>query len=298
MVVIASTAAPVRLAAEAMRCRFELALTGGDPAQLRAAGEEALREIRILDARLNLFSPASELAWVNREAGDAPVRVSPRLFDLLLQAYHLWERTDGAFDPTLGPLVRLWRACWASGHLPSPAAIAAVRAQTGMPLVELDPERRTVRFIGPGVELNLNAVAKGYALDEAAAILREAGVASALLHGGTSSVLGIGSPPDAEAWRVGVADPQKPECLIETLDLCDAALSVSSQQRQARHVEGRAVGHVIDPRTGEPAAGARVAVVVSRAAAAADALATGWLCAPDAGAHWLQPDETGLIVPS
>jgi FAD:protein FMN transferase len=296
MVVIAPTAAPVRLAADAMRCRFELVLAGDDPAQLRAAGEEALREIRALDARLNVFSPASELAWVNREAGDAPLRVSPRLFDLLMQACRLWERTGGAFDPTLGPLVRLWRACWASGRLPSPAAVAAVRVQTGMPLVELDPERRTVRFVRPGVELNLNAMAKGYALDEAAAILREAGVGSALLHGGTSSVLGIGSPPDADAWRVGVADPLEPRRMLETLDLCDSALSVSSQHNQAKLVEGRSVGHVIDPRTGEPAAAARVAVVLSPAAAAADALATAWLCAPIAGADWLRPGETGLIV--
>jgi FAD:protein FMN transferase len=285
---VASIPATVRLATEAMRCRFELLLTGDDPRGLRAAGEEALREIRSLGAQLNVFSPAGELSRINRDAARAPVRVSPRLFALLQKARELHDRTRGAFDPTLGPLVRLWREARNSARPPTARALRDARDRTGMDRVELDPKQCTVRFHREGCELNLNALAKGYALDEAAIILREAGVASALLHGGASSVLAIGSPPDARAWPVGLADPLDPERILSTVDLRDNALGVSGQNLQT---------HVLDPRTGEPAP-ACLAAVVSLRAADADALATAMLCAPRAATHWLRPLEKALMVPA
>lgn len=292
-----ASAQPVRLAAAAMHCRFEFVLCGDDPRELRAAGEEALGEVRRLDAMLNVYSPRSELARLNAAATDRGVRVSQGLFDLLQCALSLHARTGGGFDPTLGPLVRLWRNAWTSGRLPSPEALREARLRTGLEGLELDAGR-TVRFRRSGMEINLNALAKGWALDRAAEVLGEAGVDCALLHGGTSSGRALGAPPQSAGWRIGIADPSEPGCLVETLELRDAGFGMSSQLAQERMVEGHPVGHVIDPASGEPTRTLRAALVVAPEAATADGLSTSLLCRPDVGADWLRPGESGLIVPS
>lgn len=291
-----ASAPPVRLAAAAMHCRFEFVLCGADPRELRAAGEEALGEVRRLDAMLDVYSPRSELARLNATAAGRGVRVSQGLFDILQCARSLHTRTGGGFDPTLGPLVRLWREAWTSGRLPSPEALREARSRTGLDGLELEAGR-TVRFRRSGMEINLNALAKGWALDHAADMLRDAGVECALLHGGTSSGRALGAPPQSAGWRIGVADPSDPGRLVETLELRDAAFGMSSQLAQERAVEGRPVGHVLDPDSGEPTRTVRAALVVAPQAAEADGLSTALLCRPEAGADWLRPEENGLIVP-
>src|SRR5262249_7784850 len=176
------------LARHAMATRFELVLPGDDLIALRAAGEEALDEIERLEAQLSLYRPSSEIAHVNARAAREPVRVSPSLFALLDQARRLSEETDGTFDITVAPLVRSWGFMESRGRLPSESELAEARASVGMHLVELNPDNFTVRFMRPGVMLDLGAIGKGYAIERAAQLLVEAGVSSALLHGGTSTV--------------------------------------------------------------------------------------------------------------
>ncbi len=132
---------PLTLARHAMATRFEIVLHGGNPVALRAAGEEALEEIERLEAQLSLFRPASEIAHLNARAAREPVRVTPGLFALLQQAKKLHEESDGAFDPTIAPLVQCWGFMGGSGHVPPPAELAAARAKVGMSLVQLDPGR-------------------------------------------------------------------------------------------------------------------------------------------------------------
>lgn len=287
---------PVCLALEAMRCRFEIVLHGDDPVVLRAAGEEALREIQSLDRRLNIYSPSSELSRLNREAAHRPVEVSPPLFEALTLARDLAIRTRGAFDPALGPLVRIWREAIAAGRLPEPAPLRAAREATGTGHLRLDSTRRSAALDHPDAEINLNALAKGLALDEAAAVLREAGVGSALLHGGASSVLAIGAPPDYPAWQIGLADPERLDTVVDTVDLRDSALGLSSQSEQAVTVQGRKLGHVISPLSGEPIAGSHAAGVLARTAAVADALSTALLISEAGSVDWLLPGEQGLML--
>lgn len=296
MTAVARTSAPVCLAAEAMRCRFEFVLHGDDPSALRAAGEEALREIRALERRVNVFSSASELSRINRTGAREAVAISPALFDLLCMAKDLSERTDGAFDPTVGPLVRLWRRAWESGRLPRANEFDDACRRVGMEGIELDATRRTIRFHRQGMALNLNALAKGRALDLAADALRETGVRSALLHGGTSSVVTMGAPPDTESWTVAIADPLDPERVLDTVELTDEALGVSSQTLQQRNIDGVKIGHVIHPSTGRPTEGALLAAATAPTAARADALSTALLCDPEGAPNWLHPDETALMV--
>lgn len=290
----------VTLACRAMNTRFELVLHGSNAASLRAAGEEALREVERLEAQLSLFRPGSDIARVNALAAREPVRVSPETFALLEHAQRLSAETGGAFDITMAPLLHCWGLLGSNeGRMPTGEEIAAARAACGMGLVQLDPANFTIRFARGGAMLDLGAIGKGYAVDKAAESLRENGVASALIHGGTSTVFAIGAPPDAEAWKIaieltehiapkagrvtpcaglgGSANDSAHGLTRPTIELRDESLSVSAVSGKCFVSNGRMLGHIIDPRTGEPASRAVLAAVVLPSATETDALSTALL---------------------
>jgi len=287
----------VRLARNAMATRFEILLPGEDVVSLRAAGEEALDEIERLEAQLSLFKPASEISRLNTRAAREPVRVTPAVFSLLQHAKRLTEQTGGAFDVTIAPLVRCWGFMGGAGQLPRPEELAAARESVGMHLVHLDPGQFTVRFERTGVMIDLGAIGKGYAIERAVDILREAGVDSALLHGGTSTVYGLGHPAEADDWKVEIPSPQRaalasaeqrslscddtrelvPRKPFATVSLCDASLSVSAVWGKCFTANGCTYGHIIDPRTGQPANRAVLSAVALDSATETDALSTALL---------------------
>ena len=266
----------VALGLEAMATRFELVLAGDDPTRLRAAGEEALQEIRRIEGQLSRYRPASAIAWINAAAGGEPVRVDPRVLALLRRCAELSRLTDGAFDVTVGPLLRAWGFVGGSGAAPEPRALARARDLVGMDRVELDAAACTVRLARAGMELDLGAVGKGYAIDCAVAVLEEHGVPSALLHGGTSSVHMIGGVPASGPWRVAWRVPGAADRL-RTLTVAQPALSVSAPHGKAFLLGGRLMGHVLDPRTGAPATAAVSACVVGPSSTVCDALSTALL---------------------
>ena len=264
-----------------MATRFEIVLHGEDAVALRAAGEEAISEIERLEEQLSLYRPSSEISALNSRASRAPVRVTPPVFALLQHAQQLTHETDGAFDITIGPLVRCWGFMGGTGRLPSAEELAEARAIVGMDLVHLDAKSFTVQFAREGVTLDLGAIGKGYAIDRAIEVLRDAGITSALLHGGTSTVCALGHPPDAEYWKVAVENP--PASVTATaiplppLLLKDEAMSVSAIWGRSFEKEGQIFGHVLDPRTGNPAARAVLAAVILPSATETDALSTALL---------------------
>jgi thiamine biosynthesis lipoprotein len=189
-----------------------------------------------------------------------------------------------------------------SGSWPDPAEVARVRRQVGMQHVILDGENLTVRFDGEGVMLDLGAIGKGYAIDRAAETLREAGITSALLHGGTSTVYGIGKPPGDDAWKVAIESPSgdgaTPQWLA-TVPLQDEALSVSAVWGKCFEHEGKTFGHVLDPRAGQPVSNAVLAAVVLPSAMETDALSTALLVAGPEGHEkiaQLRPRMRTLVV--
>ena len=278
----------VILARHAMATRFELVLHGGDAAALRAAGEEALDEITRLEDELSYFRTTSQIYRLNQEAAQHPVRVTPWLFRLLQQARQLTAETGGTFDITVAPLMRCWGFYTREGRVPEPEALAAARACVGMNWVELNAADSTVRFARPGVQLDLGSIGKGYAVERAGELLRESGITSALLHGGTSTVLAIGAPPDAEGWKIALEHPASEGGPIPhspfpiphsgvplaTVLLRDASLSVSAVWGKSFTAADRSYGHVIDPRTGQPTQGASLAAIVLPSATESDALST------------------------
>ena len=290
------------LARHAMATRFEIVLHGENASRLKAAGEEALAEVERIEAQLSIFRPTSEIARVNACAAREPVRVSPQVFQLLEQASRLHRESGGAFDITIAPLVRCWGFMDGSGSWPDPAEVTRVRQQVGMQHVILDEKNLTVQFDGEGVMLDLGAIGKGYAIDRAVEILREAGVSSALLHGGTSTVYGMGKPPGDDPWKVAIESPPgdgaTPQWLA-TVPLQDEALSVSAVWGKSFEHEGKTFGHVLDPRTGQPVANAVLAAVVLPSATETDALSTALLVVGAEGHEkiaQLRPHMRTLVV--
>lgn len=282
----------VALACHAMATRFEFVLQGADAVALRAAGEEAIREIERLESQLSIYRPASELSQLNTRAAHEAVRVEPRLFKLLQRARKLSEETGGAFDITVAPLMRCWGLMHKEGRVPSPKELAAARANTGWQHLELNEHDFTVRFHAEGLMLDLGSIGKGYALEEAADLLREAGVTRALLHGGTSTVYAIGQPQEAEAWSIALADPKTEAgrfiatssetvrarfAPLARVHLRDESLSLSAVWGKSFVTPEKTYGHVIDPRLGEPVEGALMAACVLPSATDTDALSTALL---------------------
>lgn len=308
--------ATVSLARHAMATRFELLLHGADANTLRAAGEAALEEVTRLEAQLSLYRPGSEIAQVNARAAREPVRVSPEVFDLLQHATKLAAETDGAFDPTVAPLVRCWGFMEGPGRRPAPEELAAARSRVGWEGLQLDAASRTIRFARNGMMLDLGAIGKGFAVERAAEILREAGVASALVHGGTSSICAVGRSLGGEPWKIVVdvaaelkrrppprpeADPgpDRAEAVLGappafTVPLADESLSISAPTGREFELEGKRFGHVLDPRTGEPTKAALLAAVVATSATETDALSTALLVLGRGGAGCLGRMRTGL----
>ena len=266
-----------------MRTRFEIVLADDlEPALLRAAGEEALREIERVESSLSVFRSDSDLYKINQQAAHQPVKVDARVFSFLQRALELCEQTSGAFDLAAGALAQCWNlsgmADGAEGRVPTPAEIDAAWARGDMRRnVQLIPETSEVCFLREGVRLDPGAIGKGYALERAAQLLREAGIRSALLHGGTSTVYGLGQPPNQAAWKVAVQHPRKPDALIATAMLRDTSLSVSTTAGKSFMFNGLRYGHVIDPRTGLPVQENTLAAVIHPSALLSDALSTAHL---------------------
>jgi FAD:protein FMN transferase len=320
----------VTLARHAMATRFELVLHGNNPVALRAAGETALDEIERLEDILSLYRSSSEIAHLNARAAHEPVRVSVPVFRLIKQAVDLAAESNGAFDPTIGPLMRCWGFMADHGRVPSDEELAAAKAKVGWQGVHLDPSNFTVRFARPGMLIDLGAIGKGYAIDCAVDLLREAEVESALIHGGTSSIYGIGHPPDAQAWTIALRSPLTPltpltptdnpdqtakivrqesglpgppsgDPLLKlpTISLRDRALSVSAAWGKCFQTADKRYGHVIDPRTGFPAGDTFFTAVTLPSTTESDAFSTALLTLGSVGLpemlRW-RPAATAVLV--
>ena len=260
----------VRLATEAMGTRFEVVLNGDDPNRLRAIGEAALDEVRDWHDRLTLFDSGSFLSYINGHAADHPVRLDDDMFELLAECAEVHSASQGAFDITVAPLMRAWGF---HQDTDSPDSPAPGEVPVGAGDLELDADQRTIRFLRPGMKIDLGGIGKGHALDAAASILRENDITCGLLHGGTSTVIAFGAPPGEEGWRVALSqDGSSP-----VVNLRDAALSVSAPHGRMIEVDGERLGHIIDPTSGSPATGTQLAAVVGPTARQADAWSTALL---------------------
>jgi thiamine biosynthesis lipoprotein len=290
----------LRFARSAMATVFELLLPWGTPWADDAASS-ALDLIDRLEGQLTVYRGTSEISRLNRVAAQAPVPVERRLFDLFTQANQITNETAGAFDITAGPLVKAWGFFLRQGGVPDDAVLAAAKDCVGMNHVAFDSERRTIRYLRPGVEINLGSIGKGYALDRAAELIRdEFGITAGLLNGGNSSVLALGNPPnDPRGWTVGLRNPADPEQRLAVVRLGGRAMATSASTYQQFAYNNRKLGHLLDPRSGRPAEGIALASAFAPTAAEADALATAFcVLGPDATRQYCEthPQVSAVVL--
>jgi thiamine biosynthesis lipoprotein len=253
-----------------MGTRFRIIAYAPDEATARKAARAAFARIAALDACMSDYRPTSELMRLCAKAGGGPVRVSEELFFVLSKAQEVSARSDGAFDVTVGPVVRLWRLSRRTQKLPEPEKLARARALVGYQNVRLDARRRTVQLLKPGMQLDLGGIAKGYSADEALRVLKEHGLGRALVAAG-GDIAVSGPPPGAKGWDVAIAPLDKRDTPPHLL-LHDAGVSTSGDAEQYVEIDGKRYSHIVDPRTGIGLVGRMSVTVVGPDGITADSL--------------------------
>ena len=262
---------------KAMAAPFEIILDLDRPKQeLEVIAEAAFELVEHLEGQLSAYLSTSDICWINDAAAERPARLEPRLYELLKMCRRVYNETCGAFDITVGPLVKAWGFYRREGRKPDPAELEVAREKVGMPFVRFDDEEHSVRFEKPGMELNLGAVGKGYVVDRVVEALRGWGIRCGLVHSARSTIAVIGEPPVGDGWRLGVTDPRATEKALGVLTLADSTMSTSGNWEQFFKLEGKSYSHIIDPRSGQPAQGILSTTVVGPSAAESDALATAF----------------------
>jgi len=247
---------------ESMGTVFTVAVYGRDRTFLSEVVEEVFEEVDRLDEQMSNYKPQSELSAINREASSHPVAVEPGLFHLLEISVHRSEETGGAFDITVGPLMKSWGFFRGRGRLPTRAEISQTLERVGYQHLKLDGERRTISFDESGVEIDLGGIAKGYAVDRAVEILRSNGITSALVSSGTSSIYALGSPPGARGWKITVRDPYDARKAGDVLHLQNYSVSISGSYEKFFTIAGKNYCHIMNPHTGWPVSGLLSTVVL------------------------------------
>jgi FAD:protein FMN transferase len=261
---------------EAMGTIFTVAAYGKDRDFLAEVVTEVFEEVDQLDEQMSNYKPGSELSQINREAARHEVIVEPKLFRLIEDSLRYGRETDGAFDITVGPLMKHWGFFKGRGRLPSQAEIEQVLKRIGYRHVKLDPARRTIRFDEEGIELDLGGIAKGYAVDRAVDTLRSNGITAALVSSGMSSIYALGSPPGEHGWKITVRDPYDARKAGDVLYLQNYSLSTSGSYEKFFKIGEKIYCHIMDPHTGWPVQNMLSTVVVAPSGTQTDALSTSF----------------------
>ena len=273
-----------------MGTRFRIVLYAAEKDTATRAAASAFRRIAHLDHTMSDYRPTSELMRLCAKSGTGPIQVSEELFYVLERSQNLARRTEGAFDVTVGPAVKLWREARRERNLPDAKLLAEAMARVGYRHMQLDAKTRTVHLLKEGMSLDLGGIAKGYAADEALRVLKSHGIERALVDAGGDVVVGK-APPGNLGWKIGIAPlgviqhPEfqsesqsefqlEPQSSARTIMLENASVSTSGDAEQFLEIDGKRYSHVLDPRTGVGVLGPRGVTVIAPSGTLSDALAT------------------------
>ena len=258
----------------AMGTKFHIVLYAPNAKQADRAAAAAFQRVDTLDDILSDYDPSSELSLLSSTAGTEEwVSVGDDLWSVLLQSARLATATDGAFDVTVGPLTRLWRWANRRGVLPDEERIAHARAAVGHWLIQFDRSSQRVRLEVPGMRLDVGAIGKGFAADEALAVLTRLGISRALIDA-AGDIVASDSPPDTPGWRVEIPKVDDGTVGSEMVWLSDGAIATSGDTYRYVEVDGVRYSHILDPATGLGLTVRRIATVFAPTAVEADALAS------------------------
>lgn len=263
-----------RFSHEAMATTFEILIVHEDQHYARQAATAAFNEVDRLEGELSRFLENSDIARINNLPARQNLQLGLDTFECLQASAKMFTETRGAFDVTVGTLVKCWRHEDGSPRTPPPQELDRARLLTGTHLLELDEREHTVRLSASPVQVDLGGIGKGYAVDKVAELLGEWSIETALISGGYSSVLALEAPPGTDGWPLTLSDPADHTKILARPRLRAGALSGSGVQKG---------GHIISPRTGRPVEGRRAAWAVAPDATTGDALSTAFMI--------MEPDE-------
>lgn len=253
---------------------FRIKLYAGDERQAGAAFRAAFERIAALDADLSDYNPQSELNRLCRGGAGHATAVSEDLFRVLAASQKVAAQTGGAFDVTLGPVIRLWREARRSRRLPDEEALREAGSRCGFGKLHLDAAARTVTLDRDDMQLDLGGIAKGDAADQALAVLAGLGIRSALVAA-SGDLAFSDPPPGARGWKIGVDSLDRAEAgFTSILELRNGAVSTSGDQEQGVEIGGRRYSHIVDPVTRKGLESRITVTIVARRGIDADSLAT------------------------
>ena len=256
----------------AMGTEFTLHLYSSSQDKARSIAGAAFEEVHRIENLLSHYRPGSELSRINREAFDHPVTTDPETFQFLDYAFAWSARSEGAFDITVGKLMKAWGFFGDTGRVPTPQELSSIRSQVGWRNVCLDPDRRTVRFLVPGIELDPGGIGKGYAVDRVVRVLQDEPVPASLISAGSSTLYAIGSPPGEVGWKVRVPVPGKPGHILSTVLLRDTSLSTANYTEKRFLDRGHLYGSIMSTETLLPIESVLQVTAVAPSATDSDAL--------------------------
>lgn len=218
-----------------------------------AALDKVYVRLKEIEQRMTIHQPGSEIDAVNDQAGKQPVPVGADTFEVVKKALEYARISSGKFDPTIQPIVSLWKIGSPEARVPAPGEIAAKLPLVGYLAVQLDEQAHSIYLPAPGMGLDLGGIAKGYAADEAAAILRANGVQNALISLG-GNIYALGHYPNGKPWRIGIQNPENErDSYIAVIEATNETLVTSGAYERYLDVNGKRYHHIIDPASGYPA---------------------------------------------
>jgi thiamine biosynthesis lipoprotein len=251
----------------------------------KEAIEAGFAEIKKLERLLNYFSPESEITAINKAAGDRPIKVSKETLEIIKKAVKIADITQGAFDPTIGPVIKLWKFSRRTSNpsLPSRKAIENALKLVDYKKIRINNTTSEIYLEKKGMEIDLGGIAKGYAADKAIEAIKAKGIKSALVAI-AGDIKGVGLKPDMKPWKIGIQNPRPEgkksqkdwEDVFATLYLKDSAISTSGDYQRFFIKDGRRYHHILSPKTGYPTTTNLISVsVIAPEGYMADSLSTG-----------------------
>jgi thiamine biosynthesis lipoprotein len=275
-----------------MGTTFRIVLYARDEKTAKAAAQAAFARVAELNKIMSDYLPDSELMQLCQKAGGGSVPVTYDLITVLETAEKIAIESDGAFDVSVGPLVRLWRVARKTKKLPDPEEVKSALAKVDYRKIRLDCKAHRVQLLVAGMLLDLGGIAKGYAADRALEVLHRRGITRALVAAG-GDVAVAEPPPEAPGWKVALTPLKKNgDASTQYLLLKRAAVSTSGDAYQAVEIDGKRYAHIVDPKTGVGLLGRRSVTVVAPTGTLADGLATAaCVLGPEKGLKLIERQE-------
>jgi thiamine biosynthesis lipoprotein len=257
-----------------MGSRFEVTAVSDNDTLSWKAINACIGETRRIEKLISEWDSTSQTTNINRNAGIKPVKIDKELYDLIYRSIKISKLTDGAFDISFAPLLKVWKLDGTIKSLPAKEEIQQAKDKVGYQKIILDGKEQTVLLSKKGMKIGFGGIGQGYVANRCMQVMKAFGIQSGLINV-SGDIITWGTQPDGTAWRVGIADPSNKSSIISWLSIKDASLVTSGNYEKFITINGIRYGHILDPRTGYPVQGVGSVTIMSPDAEICDALATG-----------------------